>query len=333
MQKINHRICLAPMIDWTDKHFRYFIRLLTKNAVLYTEMITTGAVLHGDQEYLLAYNPEEHPVALQLGGSDPDALAKSAKIAKAYGYDEINLNVGCPSKRVQSGSFGACLMKEPELVADCVAAMIEAVSSDNSSSGPIPVTVKSRIGVDEQEGYENLLDFVDRIKLSGCKTFIVHARKAWLEGLSPKQNREIPPLKYEYVYQLKKDFPELEIIINGGVNTHQAVVEHLEQVDGVMIGREAYKNPGFFMTLEQQLFSVGSSSVASKHQVILDYLPYIEQQLELGVKLSALVRPILCLFNGEPGAKQWRRYLSTYSHRPGVGKDIVSHALELVGSS
>lgn len=320
MPKINHRICLAPMIDWTDKHFRYFIRLLNQKAVLYTEMITVGAILHGDQEYLLGYNPEEHPVAIQLGGSDPVALAECAKIAENYGYDEINLNVGCPSKRVQSGSFGACLMKEPELVAECVAAMHEAVS--------IPVTVKSRIGVDEQEGYDVLYDFVKKVSQSDCKTFIVHARKAWLEGLSPKQNREIPPLKYEYVYQLKQDLPELEIIINGGINIIESVEQHLAQVDGVMIGRAAYQDPGFFMALNQADKTL--PSLERKRAVVKKYMPYIEQQLALGIKLSALVRPMMCLFNGESGAKLWRRHLSTHSHLKNANIHVVEQALAFV---
>ena len=313
------------MIDWTDRHFRYFIRLLSKNTILYTEMVTTGAILHGDKNYLLAFNSEEHPVALQLGGSDPVALAECAKIAESYGYDEINLNIGCPSKRVQSGSFGACLMKEPGLVAECVEAMMSAVS--------MPITVKSRIGVDEHEDYKSLFDFVDTIKAVGCKTFIVHARKAWLEGLSPKQNREIPPLKYEYVYRLKQDFPELEIVINGGINTLDAIDEHLSHVDGVMIGREAYKNPSFFLAIVQALSSpasVSSVTLQKKHECVKKYLPYIQQQLALGIKLSALVRPILCLFNSEPGAKQWRRHLSTHSHSQGAGIEIVEQALMLV---
>ena len=313
----SHRFCLAPMIDWTDKHFRYFIRLLTQHTVLYTEMITTGAILHGDRDYLLGYNTEEHPVALQLGGSDPSALAECAKIAEAYGFDEINLNVGCPSKRVQSGSFGACLMKEPDLVAECIAKMQAAVS--------IPVTVKSRIGVDEQEGYEALYHFVHLVQQSGCKTFIVHARKAWLEGLSPKQNREIPPLKYHYVYQLKQDFIDLNIVINGGINTIDAVDEHLRYVDGVMIGREAYKNPSFFLALEKNAYDL-----TAKKNIIQQYLPYIQQQLSAGVKLSALVRPMMCLFNGEPGSKHWRRHLSMYSHQKTADIVVVQQALELV---
>lgn len=284
------------MIDWTDKHFRYFIRLLSPRAFLYTEMITAHAILHGDRDYLLSFNPEEHPVALQLGGSDPALLAECARIGEAYGYDEINLNVGCPSERVQSGSFGACLMREPELVAECVSAMIEAVN--------IPVTVKSRIGVDDQNEYEILPAFVEKVSQAGCKTFIVHARKAWLKGLSPKQNRDIPPLNYEIVYQLKKDWPDLEIIINGGIRTWEDIHQHWEKVDGVMLGRVACDNPFLFANLDE--------SSMTREEAVQRYIPYMERELAKGVRLPVLFRPIMGLFNGCPDARSWRRYLTTH---------------------
>ncbi|MCG8672936.1 MAG: tRNA dihydrouridine(20/20a) synthase DusA, partial [Pseudomonadales bacterium] len=232
---LNRRFCIAPMLDWTNRHCRYFHRLLTQHAVLYTEMVTTGAIIHGEKDRFLKFNASEHPVAIQLGGSDPKDLATCAKISEDYGYDEVNLNVGCPSDRVQSGRFGACLMADPNLVADCTHSMLEACN--------IPVTVKCRIGIDDQDEYEDLQRFVEAVKASGVNTFIVHARKAWLSGLSPKENRDIPPLNYERVYQLKREFPDLEIIINGGIQTLEACQEHLNYVDGVMMGREAYQNP------------------------------------------------------------------------------------------
>lgn len=282
------------MIDWTDKHFRYFIRLLSPTAFLYTEMITAHAILHGDRDYLLGFNPEEHPVALQLGGSDPRMLAECARIGAAYGYDEINLNVGCPSERVQSGSFGACLLREPELVADCVAAMVEAVD--------IPVTVKSRIGVDDQNEAEVLPAFVERVSRAGCKTFIVHARKAWLKGLSPKQNRDIPPLNYDIVYQLKRDRPDLDIVLNGGIRTHEAVHAHWAQVDGVMLGRSGCDNPFLFAEL--------SGSLLTREEAVRRYVPYMQQESEKGVRISTLTRPLIGLFNACPGARSWRQWFA-----------------------
>jgi tRNA-dihydrouridine synthase A len=308
---IDRRICLAPMIDWTDKHFRYFIRLLSKKAVLYTEMITANAIIHGDRSHLLNFNAEEHPVALQLGGSDPQLLAECARIAVDYGYDEINLNVGCPSERVQSGSFGACLMREPNLVADCVSAMQEAVN--------IPVTVKSRIGVDDQNEYEILPLFIDHISRAGCRIFIIHARKAWLKGLSPKQNRDIPPLNYDIVYQIKQARPELDIIINGGIRTANEVSEHLKHVDGVMLGRVACENPFLFAELE--------GSCETRKGALLRYLPYIEEQLHAGVRLSTLIRPIMGLFNACEGARAWRRHLSMAAYQKNANQQVVMDAL------
>lgn len=319
---MSHRLCLAPMLDWTDRHFRYFIRLLSPHCFLYTEMITTGALLRGDPQRFLSYSSEEHPIALQVGGSDPEALARCAHLAKECGYDEINLNVGCPSDRVQKGRFGACLMKEPGLVAECVAAMRETVG------GAMGVTVKCRIGVDDQEDYSLLEDFVGLMAEAGCGQVIVHARKAWLSGLSPKENREIPPLNYPWVYQLKRAFPDLGIVINGAIKTVEAALVHLEHVDGLMIGRPAYENPYFFRQLEEAVFGVAHEpQLDVAIMLVKSYLPYVNQQLALGVRLSPLVRPILGIFNGLAGSRQWRRYLSTNCHVAGAGVDVVEKAL------
>ncbi|MCG7914477.1 MAG: tRNA dihydrouridine(20/20a) synthase DusA, partial [Candidatus Thiodiazotropha weberae] len=258
------------MLDWTDRYCRYFLRLISSHVLLYTEMVTTGAILHGNRARFLDFDPSEHPVALQLGGSEPEALAECAKLGEAWGYDEINLNVGCPSDRVQSGRFGACLMLTPELVADCVKAMRDQVVVD--------VTVKHRIGVDDQDSYQALCDFVGRVSEAGCETFIVHARKAWLQGLSPKENREIPPLHYETVHQLKQDFPALEIIINGGITTLEQVEQNLKQVDGVMIGREAYNNPWILSQVDRLIYG-SEGNPSSRHQIIESMIPYIDQEL------------------------------------------------------
>ncbi|MEQ1559202.1 MAG: tRNA dihydrouridine(20/20a) synthase DusA [Methyloglobulus sp.] len=312
------RFCVAPMMDWTDRHCRYFHRLLTRKSLLYTEMVTTGALIHGDQNRFLAFNKSEHPLALQLGGSNPRELAICAKMAEDYGYDEVNLNVGCPSDRVQNGRFGACLMLEPDLVADCVAAMRSAVST--------PVTVKSRIGVDDRDSYEELALFVDKVANAGCKTFVIHARKALLKGLSPKQNREIPPLKYDVVYQLKTDFPQLDIIINGGVNDLVQTEDLLQRVDGVMVGREAYQNPYLLADVDTRIFDV-AGSIKSRHEVMDLLLPYIEEQLQQGIRLNSVTRHILGLFHGEPGARAWRRYLSENATSPNAGIKVVQDAL------
>lgn len=315
---LNRIISIAPMMDWTDRHDRYFLRLISPHALLYTEMITANALIHGDYQYLLAYHPFEHPVALQLGGSEPAKLAQCAKLGEEFGYDEINLNVGCPSDRVKSGRFGACLMLEPVLVAECVAAMINAVK--------IPVTVKCRIGIDEQDSYEHLVDFIQTISKAGCEIFIIHARKAWLNGLSPKENREIPPLRYEIVRRIKADFPNLTIIINGGIKALTEIDDHLRFVDGVMIGREAYSNPYFLAQIEQKYFA-SHEIVKTRYEVMANFIPYIEEQLKQNIKLSSITRHILGLFQGQKGARIWRRYLSENSHQEGAGIDVVNRAL------
>ncbi|KJY84294.1 tRNA-dihydrouridine synthase A [Vibrio galatheae] len=306
------------MLDWTDRHCRYFHRLLTSETLLYTEMVTTGAIIHGKGDFL-AYNQEEHPVALQLGGSNPQDLATCAKLAAERGYDEINLNVGCPSDRVQNGRFGACLMAEPELVAECVAAMRDVVD--------LPVTVKTRIGIDDQDSYQFLTDFVSTVSdKGGCEQFTIHARKAWLSGLSPKENREIPPLDYPRAYQLKKDFSHLTIAINGGVKTLDESQEHLKHLDGVMVGREAYQNPYMLANVDQEIFGLDKPS-KKRTQVVEEMYPYIEQQLSQGAYLGHITRHMLGLFQNMQGARQWRRYISENAHKPGSGIEVVEAAL------
>lgn len=314
---LNRTLSVAPMLDWTDRFCRYFLRLISKRAILYTEMVTTGALLHGDRERLLRFDPIEHPVALQLGGSDPKQLSQSARLGQQWGYDEINLNLGCPSDRVRLGRFGACLMSEPELVADCIKAMCDSVD--------IPVTVKQRIGIDHQDSYQLLRDFVGKLSLAGSRTFIVHARKAWLQGLSPKENREIPPLSYTTVYQLKRDFPDLEIIINGGITSVDQCEDHLAIVDGVMIGREAYHNPWILAQVDTRLFGK-ETALPTRHEVIEKLLPFVELELAAGVPLNRVTRHILGLFHGQPGARAWRRYLSTHSYKSDAGADIILKA-------
>jgi tRNA-dihydrouridine synthase A len=314
-----HRVCVAPMMDYTDRHFRYFIRLMTRHTLLYTEMVTSGAILHGDHRRFLEFHPAEHPVALQLGGSEPAALATCARIAEDYGYDEVNLNVGCPSDRVQSGRFGACLMLEPKLVAECVTAMRAACR--------MPVTVKTRIGVDERDSYSELADFVGEIAAAGCGTFIIHARKAWLKGLSPKQNREIPPLRYDVAEALKRDFPALSIVVNGGVQTLDAMQGHLAAFDGVMVGREAVSNPYLFADVDRRFY--GSDAVPLSRQAILQaWLPYLAAQLQEGVPLARMTRHALGLFHGAPGARAWRRRLSEEAARPAAGLNVFTDALD-----
>lgn len=312
-----NRFSIAPMLDWTDRHCRYFHRLLTKNTLLYTEMVTTGAILFGKGDYL-QFSTEEHPIALQLGGSDPADLAKCARIAEERGYDEINLNVGCPSDRVQNGRFGACLMASAQLVADCVAAMRAEVT--------IPVTVKTRIGIDELDSYEFLCNFIETVQQSGCDTFVVHARKAWLSGLSPKENRDIPPLDYERVYQLKRDYPHLTIAINGGITDLAQIQQHLQHVDGVMVGREAYQNPYILAQVDALLFA-DHHPVLSRHDVVMQMLPYIDAHLQLGGYLSHITRHMLGLFQGVPGARAWRRHLSENATRRGADTKVVLEAL------
>ncbi len=316
-----HKFCVAPMLDWSDRHCRYFHRLISKHAVLYTEMVTTGALLNGDIERHLGYTQQEHPVALQLGGSCAKDLAFCSKMAQDYGYDEVNLNVGCPSDRVQNGLFGACLMAKPALVAECVAAMQDAVT--------IPVSVKSRIGIDDQDSYEELVYFISSVATSGCQTFIIHARKAWLAGLSPKQNREVPPLRYDVVKQLKQDFPDLEIIINGGITSLEQSTDLLQDVDGVMIGREAYHNPYLLAGVDGVIYQQ-SGNPKTRHQVVSAMLPYIQQQLAAGVRLHSITRHMLGLFHGIKGARAWRRYLSEQGPKIGADENVVLRALELV---
>lgn len=313
-------LSIAPMMGWTDKHCRYFLRLFSPHVLLYTEMITSNAILHGNWQSLLAYDPTEHPVALQLGGSDPNDLAQCAQIAEDCGYDEINLNVGCPSDRVQTGRFGACLMAEPELVGICVAAMKAKTS--------LPVTVKTRIGIDQRDSYDELCHFINTVAAHGCHTFIIHARKAWLKGLSPKENREIPPLKYDMVYQIKQDFPSLEIIINGGIMDVTQIKHHLRYVDGVMIGRAAYHNPFLLAEASAELYQ--SDSTIERRVIIEHFLPYVEKQLAKGTALSQMTRHILGVFQGMPGARAWRRYLSENVSRRGANIEIIKQALSFL---
>lgn len=298
---IGRRISVAPMMDWTDKHCRYFHRTLSHCVWLYTEMVTTGALLHGDVAHHLNYNSEEHPVALQLGGSDSTDLAACARLAAQWNYDEVNLNCGCPSERVQRGAFGACLMAEPQLVADCVKAMCDAVD--------LPVTVKHRVGIDQTEDYGFVRDFVGTVAQAGCTTFIVHARNAVLKGLSPKQNREVPPLKYDFAYQLKKDFPHLEIILNGGITTYAQIDAHLQWVDGVMLGREAYHNPGILTQIDRRYYDSAAVDVTMETMIeVMD--AYLQKIIAAGEPPRHLVRHMLGLFHGLPGARNWRRMLS-----------------------
>ena len=310
------------MMDWTDRHCRAFHRVLTRRALLYTEMVTTGAVLHGDRERLLGYDAVEHPVALQLGGSEPADLAASARIGEDLGYDEINLNVGCPSDRVQSGRFGACLMREPALVADCMAAMIAAVK--------VPVTVKCRIGVDDQDPEQSLFDLVDLSARAGVTTFIVHARKAWLKGLSPKENRDVPPLDYPLVQRLKRARPHLTIVLNGGVPNLDAAEAHLAQgVDGVMLGRAAYHEPALLGQVDRRLFGEAAADV-DPFQAVEAYKPYLAARLAEGWHLAAMTRHMLGLFHGMPGARAWRRILTVEGVKPGAGLEVVDSALAAV---
>ncbi|MBW3164542.1 tRNA dihydrouridine(20/20a) synthase DusA [Ferrimonas balearica] len=308
---------VAPMLDWTDRHYRYFARLISRQALLYTEMVTTGAIIHGKGDYL-GFNEEEHPVALQLGGSNPADLAHCAKLAEQRGYDEVNLNVGCPSDRVQNGRFGACLMAEPQLVADCVKAMQDVVS--------IPVTVKTRIGIDEQDSYEFLTRFIDTVASAGCDIFTIHARKAWLQGLSPKENREIPELIYDRAYQVKRDFAHLNISVNGGITTLEQCEAHLQHLDGVMVGREAYQNPYMMAEVDQRLYG-DDRPVLSRAEVVEQMIPYLERHIANGGRANHVTRHMLGLFNGMPGARQWRRYLAQNAHLPGMGAELLADAL------
>lgn len=305
MKNTTHRtICIAPMMAYTDRHFRYLLRLISKHTVLYTEMVTAQAIIYGDRPSLLDFSTHEHPVAVQLGGSDPIQLAEAAKICEEWGYDEINLNVGCPSERVQNGCFGAALMKEPDLVARCMAAMRESVG--------IPVTIKTRLGVDAFDSDDFLHDLVGKVMETGCTVFIMHARKAWLKGLSPKENRDIPPLNYDRVYQLKNTFPQLEVVINGGVQNKESVDEHLKQVDGVMVGRLICSNPFWLSDVDQRYYDE-KTPLKSREEIIAGYLPYILQQYAKGVPMRHMTRHLIGLFQGEVGARAWRRALSEAS--------------------
>lgn len=313
-----HRLCVAPMMDWTDRHCRYFHRLLAPSALLYSEMVTTGAVLHGDRERLLGYNAEEHPVALQLGGSDPQDLAASSVVAQEWGYDEVNLNVGCPSDRVQRGRFGACLMKEPQLVRDCLAAMRDAVD--------VPVTIKTRLGVDDLYSYDYFRDFAGLLHEAGINILVAHARRAWLSGLSPKQNRDVPPLDHDWVYRLKRELPGLTVVINGGVDDIDGAQAHLEHVDGVMIGRAAYHDPWFLAQCEQAF--VDGAAPATRASLIEPMSDYLARNVARGVPVKHITRHVLGLFQGQPGARTWRRYLSEHAHREDNNSGILRDALK-----
>ncbi len=314
-------LSIAPMMDRTDRHYRYFMRQITRRTLLYTEMITSGAIKHGDKDYLLGFSPEENPIALQVGGDNPQDLAECAKLAEAIGYDEINLNVGCPSDRVQSGSFGACLMKTPDRVAKCIEAMIAASN--------IPVSVKHRIGVDDLDRYEDMQNFVRILAEAGCQRFSVHARKAWLQGLSPKDNREVPPLRYPDVHRLKKEFPHLFIEINGGFITLEQVHEQLQYVDAVMIGRAAYDNPYLFATSDREFFG-DQAPIPSRVEVAEAMIDYIDEWTSKGVKLNKITRHMLQLFHGQAGSRIWKRIITEKSCIIGAGSEVIHEAIEAV---
>lgn len=313
-----HRLCVAPMMTHTDRHFRYFLRLISRHVLLYTEMITTGAIIYGKQYHRLEFDNTEHPLALQLGGSNSHDLIECAKIAEQMGYDEINLNIGCPSDRVQNGQFGACLMSQPTLVAECINSMQNSVS--------IPVTVKTRTGIDNMDDYEFLQNFVETVSSAGCATFIIHARKAWLNGLSPRQNREIPPLTYDKVYKIKNDYPALKIIINGGITSLTEANTHLSHVDGVMIGRAICNNPYLLATADSLLFD-DKSNPLKRDDVINQYMGYIQSQLSQGQSLQKMSKHILGLYQGQPGARKWRRYLSENIYKENCGIEVITDAL------
>ena len=309
------------MMEWTDRHCRYFLRLISAHTFLYTEMVTAEAVLHGDRERVLGFDPAEHPVGLQLGGSDPKKLAEAARIGADWGYDEINLNIGCPSDRVQSGRFGACLMAEPALVADCVSAMGEAAF--------VPITVKCRIGIDDQDAEESLDRFVDTAAGAGCKTFIVHARKAWLDGLSPKENRDVPPLDHDRVHRLKARRPDLAIVINGGIASLAEAQPHLEHLDGVMLGRAAYADPYLLAAVDRALYGANEPPL-TRDEVLDRFMPYVERELARGVRLNAMTRHILGLYHGQKRARAFRRHLAENAHLEGAGIAVLKQARDIV---
>ena len=312
------------MMSHTDRHFRYFLRLLSRHSMLYTEMLTTSTLLHGDTDRYARFHDAEHPVGMQLGGSAPDGLASCAKIAADYGYDEINLNVGCPSKRVKSGRFGACLMAAPELVAECITAM--------AAASCLPVTVKTRIGIDNYDNYEHLSRFISTVAKAGCRTFIIHARKAWLQGLSPRQNRSLPPLQYDLVYRLKQDYPRLKIIINGGITSLAEMRVHLRHVDGVMLGRAVCNNPYILAGVDKNLFGMNNTT-STRIQILQNYMRYMETEMANGEHLYTLSRHILGLFHGQHGARAYRRHLTTNGHKLNAGIEIVNEALALTGNN
>ena len=314
-------LSVAPMMDRTDRHFRYLMRQITRRTLLYTEMITTAAILHGDRQKLLGFSSPEKPLSLQLGGDDPQQLAECARIAADWGYDEVNLNVGCPSDRVQNGSFGACLMAQPDKVARAVAAMQQAIS--------LPVTVKHRIGIDERDRYEDMAQFVRIVSEAGCRRFTVHARKAWLKGLSPKENRTVPPLRYQDVYRLKQEFPHLFIEINGGITSLNQIKEHHQQIDAVMIGRAAYDNPYLLATVDREIYGE-EITPPKRHQVVEAMLPYIDEWVAGGLKLNSISRHMLGLFAGQPGTKAWKRHISENVYLPGAGAEVIRAALQKV---
>ncbi|MBD9369670.1 tRNA dihydrouridine(20/20a) synthase DusA [Xanthomonas sp. XNM01] len=314
------RLSVAPMMDWTDRHCRVFHRILAPNARLYTEMVHANAVRLGDRERLLGFSASEQPLALQLGGSDPALLAEAARIAQDWGYAEVNLNCGCPSDRVQAGRFGACLMREPALVAECVAAMAGAAS--------LPITVKCRLGVDEDNDYDKFAAFVDQVVAAGSAMVVVHARNAWLQGLSPKENREIPPLRYDWAYRLKRERPALPVVLNGGIATVEAALAHLPQVDGVMLGRAAYHDPYELHRLDAALYG---GPVRERAELLRALRPYVQAQLDDGVALKHITRHLLGLFHGQPGGRAFRQVLSEQAHRPGAGWDLIEQALAMTG--
>lgn len=311
-------VSIAPMMDWTDRHYRFFMRQITKKTLLYTEMINMGAILHGEKNHILDFSAIEKPLVLQIGGDNPKKLAECAKIVESWGYDEINLNVGCPSERVQSGNFGACLMATPELVAECVSAMQEVVK--------IPVTIKNRIGIDKKDSYEELHNFIKIVSDAGCKRFIVHARIAILKGLSPKENRTVPPLRYADVYNIKKDFPELIIEINGGIKTIEQIQEHLKLTDGVMIGREAYENPYIFSSFDKIFFN-HEEKILTRKEIIKNLIPYLDELTSKGIKANRLLVHLVNLFNGQRGSKLWKRYLSEHMHKKEADSSILKNFL------
>ncbi|SCA56918.1 tRNA-dihydrouridine synthase A [Candidatus Terasakiella magnetica] len=324
-KKPDRRLSVAPMMEWTDRHQRVFMRGLTKQTLLYTEMVVAPAIIFSKDGpgRFLDYNQDiEHPIALQLGGSDPKQLSECCKIASNWNYDEINLNCGCPSDRVSAGRFGACLMAEPDVVADCIKAMQDATD--------IPITVKHRIGIDDLDSYELLAGFVDRVAQTGCETFIIHARKAWLKGLSPKQNREVPPLRHDIVHMIKKDFPHLEIILNGGIQTVEEAASHLDKVDGVMIGRATYETPYIMANADQLIFGNENKEVITRQEALERFLPYVEEQVANDVYVRHMAKHLFGLFQSQRGAKAWRRYLSEHMFQPGVGAEVISEAAKLI---